>query len=230
MITIDMKYINKQIALEPQTLTLYRNTTPNANYKGFVDTDSLLKQALLNEQGYLCGYCMKKIPEANGKYVSVEHYISQEKHVDSNLTELRHSQSSLRYNNMLAVCVNNGIHCDKSRGNIPFKVLNPHHISCEQRITYSLTDKVESKNNVSVDFDIELLKLNCQNLKELRGFFWLEAKEKLKRKHPKGTWTKQIIETERQIYIDKKAGKYKAFCNYIIFRFNHLLSLPKYSK
>lgn len=230
MITIDMKYINKQIALEPQTLALYRNTTPNANYKGFVDTDSLLKQALLLEQGYLCGYCMKKIPEANGKYVSVEHYISQEKHADSNLTALRHKLFSLRYNNMLAVCVNNGLHCDKSRGNIPFKVLNPHHNLCEQRVKYTLADKVESKNNVSVDFDIDLLKLNCQVLKELRSVFWIEAKEKLKKKHPKGAWTKNIIETERQFYIDKKSGKYKAFCNYIIFRFNHLLSLPKYSK
>ena len=225
-----MKYINKDIRSEPATLNIYRNTTPDASYNGFVDTYGLLKRALLTEQGFLCGYCMKLIPYADGRFTSVEHYISQKKHENSNYTLVQHKTHSLRYNNMLAVCKNNGKHCDESRGNIPFKILNPHNKICETHIKYTLSGKIESRNNPLVDFDIEILKLNCQSLKDLRSEFWETAKNKLITKHPKGTWSKNIIELERQHYIERQSGKHRAFCNYIIFRFNHLLSLPKYQQ
>lgn len=56
-----MKYIEKKISNEPKTLKDYRDTTPNASYDGFGDTDNLLKKALLEEQGHICAYCMKRI-------------------------------------------------------------------------------------------------------------------------------------------------------------------------
>ncbi|SMC59307.1 HNH endonuclease family protein [Moheibacter sediminis] len=223
-----MKYIQKKIVLEPNTLRDYRNNTPEPkSYKGFGDTDKKLKKALLNEQGYLCGYCMKKIVDE--KYVSVEHYISQEKHVDSPHSEAYHKRLSLIYNNMIGVCINNGEHCDKSRGNIPFRILNPHQNVCESLITYNLIGEVVDRNNSNVAYDIELLKLNCQPLKELRINLWEDAKTKLIAKHSKVTWTKKILETEKQFYTEKSNGKYSAFCNYIIFRFNELIKQPKYN-
>jgi len=222
-----MKYINKQIQNEPETLRNYRNTTPDASYIGFVDTDDLLIKALLHEQGHLCGYCMKRIKKATS--ASVEHYISQKKHPSSAYSVQQHKTNSLLYPNMLAVCVNDGKHCDKSRGNIPFRILNPHHISCEQLIQYTIDGDIKSHQNVDVSTDIETLKLNCQPVKDSRNEFWKKAKEKLKEKHPKGMWTRAILEAERQQYIDKTNGKYEAYCNYIVYHFNRLLSLPKYN-
>lgn len=226
-----MKYIQKKISLEPNTLRDYRNNTPDPkSYDGFGDTDNKLKTALLIEQGYLCGYCMKKLRDDND--ISVEHYISQKKHADSPFSTLKHKRMSLIYNNMIGVCINNGEHCDKSRGNTPLKILNPHNRICENLINYNLEGKVIEKKcskSHDIEYDIELLKLNCPSLKDLRIALWDDAKRKLINKHPKRTWTKKIIETEKQIYIDKHNGKYKSFCNYIIFRFNELLKLPKYN-
>lgn len=222
-----MKYINKQIALEPQTLAIYRNTTPNATYLGFGDTGSVLKNALLIEQGYLCAYCMKKLPDSN--FVSVEHYIAREKHISSPFTQSKHDKKSLLFTNMLGVCKNNGIHCDKKRGNVSLKILNPHDKNCETLVQYTLDGRIKVENNGKVKFDADLLQLNCQIVKDSREHFWEEAKAKLIAKYPKVTWTKKILETEKQIYISKSNGKFKAYCNYIIFKFNHLLNQPKYN-
>jgi len=221
-----MKYIKKNLRLEPKSLIKYRKTTQNATYKGFSDTDGLLKKALLKEQGYLCGYCMKRLLDE--KDCSVEHYISQIRHPDSKYKQKKHKEKSLVYNNMIAVCLNDGEHCDKSRGNIPFKILNPHNNSCENYIKYTKQGKIKSRENEKVDFDLDTLKLNCQTLTDARIEFWEKAKDKFIGKHPLGTWTKKLLNVEKQIYIEKKDDKYKAFNNYIVFRFNELIKLPKY--
>ena len=46
-----MKHIDKNINNAPESLRLYRNTTPNARYNG--DTGGI-RLALLKEQGYIC--------------------------------------------------------------------------------------------------------------------------------------------------------------------------------
>ncbi len=79
-----MKYIEKKIGNEPKTLKSYRDTTPEASFKGFTDTDHLLKKALLAEQGHICAYCMQRISlKLNAKHkprIEVEHILSQENH------------------------------------------------------------------------------------------------------------------------------------------------------
>ncbi|MCF2598074.1 hypothetical protein I6E10_04830 [Phocaeicola barnesiae] len=50
-----MRKIQKQP--EPREWTEYR-LTPGAHY----EASSELRQALLEEQGYLCAYCMRRIP------------------------------------------------------------------------------------------------------------------------------------------------------------------------
>ena len=61
-----MKYIQKNIKNEPDTLKAYRST-PNATYTGFADTRQLLKTALCKEQGYICCYCMRRIEPKQGR-------------------------------------------------------------------------------------------------------------------------------------------------------------------
>src|SRR5690606_4757453 len=122
-----MKYIPKDIKNEPTELRNYRISTPNATYKGYIDTikdDNKerypLREALLKEQGYICAYCMGYISilerNENGKpKIEVEHFKPQSKYPNLDL----------RYENLLGVC--NGLsftypdndavhHCDKTNG------------------------------------------------------------------------------------------------------------------
>ena len=126
-----MKHIKKN-QNEPSTLKDYRTTTPNATYRGFVDTGHLLKKALLLEQGHLCAYCMGRISiklnQDNKPRIEVEHYSSQNERPDLDLI----------YKNMLGVC--NGItqqkkeHCDKSKKYKSLRALNPLNKNVETLI------------------------------------------------------------------------------------------------
>ena len=53
-----------------------------------------LRTSLLEEQGYICAYCMKKLEDDFSK-VKIEHYIA------------RNEENQLDYNNLLAVCKGN---------------------------------------------------------------------------------------------------------------------------
>ena len=57
-----MRQISKRV--EPKSLTQHRANKP-AYYEGlpFAAKDEL-RQTLLSEQGHLCCYCLKRIPEA----------------------------------------------------------------------------------------------------------------------------------------------------------------------
>lgn len=224
-----MKYIKKN-GTEPKTLKEYRQTTPNAIYKGFIDTDQKLKKALLKEQKYICAYCMRAIDLDT---VSVEHYISQKKHKDSPYSIEKHKQLSLEYRNMLGVCVNNGEHCDKTRMNTPFRRLNPLKPECEKLLTYSFSGRISAiTDNEDVSFDIELLKLNCDFLKNNRLTILEAAKNIFIKEHPRGTWTKKMLKKEAEKYrqpINRKGiAKFKPFCNYIAWYFNELSKNSKY--
>lgn len=82
-----------------------------------------LLEPLLEEQGYLCAYCMCRIGTADNPG-TIEHLVPQ--HPDS---ELGDDALSLSYANMVAVCDGReGLTCDKHRGNTPMKVdpTRPH--------------------------------------------------------------------------------------------------------
>ncbi|MGI6501668.1 MAG: hypothetical protein ACOX1S_12520 [Anaerostipes sp.] len=83
-----MIYIEKKS--EPTSLRLQRET-PGADFDS-LDKRSLRK-SLLEEQGYLCAYCMKRIRE--DKSVKIEHY------------HARNSENQMDYENLLAVCTGN---------------------------------------------------------------------------------------------------------------------------
>jgi len=142
-----MKYIEKKMNNEPRSLRTYRST-PGAAYDSCNKTD--IREALLNEQGYLCAYCMRRI---KSKTTDIEHYLAQ-----SNDPKLK-----LNYRNMLGVCnVSEGMpskeqHCDKSRGNQILSI-NPLGKGCENEIKYGSDGEIYSGNS-SVNHDLNI-KLN----------------------------------------------------------------------
>lgn len=76
-----MRKINKNP--EPKEWTSYR-LTPGADYKAIPE----LRRALLEEQGYICAYCMRRIPvkDSNSNETSrIEHILCRGKHDDEKL-------------------------------------------------------------------------------------------------------------------------------------------------
>lgn len=74
-----MRKIIKQS--EPKEWMVYRRFTPEADY----EANPELRKSLLEEQGYICAYCMRRIPvrDKNSNETSrIEHILSREKHPD----------------------------------------------------------------------------------------------------------------------------------------------------
>lgn len=223
-----MIYIDKSTAKEPDTLKSYRETTPNASYKEFSDTDQELKKSLLLHQKGVCAYCMQRINLKLNKYnklqIEVEHIKSQEKF----------PVQSLNYENMIGVCNGNskGIeHCDKSKKSLELNKLCPTLKNCESLITYSRSGEIKSTtNDQQIETDINtLLNLNNQRLIEFRRNMIDLIIKLLSQKYPRKTWTKKILQKE----IDRhsgtnKNGDYWEFRNFIIWFLTDLKKKPKY--
>lgn len=210
-----MKYIQK--GKEPSTLKIYRETTQNASYKGFVDTGQALKKSLLKEQGYICAYCMKRISlkknALNKPSVEVEHFLSQKKRSDLDLD----------YQNMLGVC--NGFlfgvaHCDKSKAEELLQKINTLKLTVEKLVTYSSNGKIQSvtEDKIVINDLEQLLNLNNQHLIEARRNTIDDAKERMKQKYPIGTWTKALIDKEIVFWKSKdKNDRFRPFCQIAIW-------------
>jgi uncharacterized protein (TIGR02646 family) len=87
-----MKWIEKNLKNEPKSLRLHRQKSVS-NYDNYAEKDDL-RRALLEEQGYLCCYCMSRIQTPTQDKMKIEHFQSQHE-----FPELQ-----LNFNNLLASC------------------------------------------------------------------------------------------------------------------------------
>lgn len=219
-----MRYI-KDRNKEPKELTEYRRT-PGVVYDDLGgDKKSIIRESLLDEQGYICAYCMGKIDMES---CSIEHYISQSRHQDSPFSEGEHRRQSLLYSNMLGVCKNNAEHCDKKRGNIPLEILDPHDPSCEELITYEFDGSIvpAGRETDKVQKDIDSLGLDCDKLVKLRKAVWDDIWERFKKKNEKKMWSKELFLEQASKYREKQRKrhgifKYHAYCNFIAWFFEY---------
>lgn len=219
-----MKYINKRNK-EPKELTEYREGTPGVTYDDLgKERKDIIRNSLLDEQGYICAYCMGRI-DINS--CTIEHYISQTRHDDSPFTEEEHKRQSLLYSNMYGVCVNDCKHCDKSRGNTPLEILDPHQQTCEELITYSLGGNIVSVGHEieKVDKDILTLGLDCETLIKARNATWDDVWKRFKQEHKKEEWTKELFLKYAERYRNKERRRkglmFHAYCNYIAWYFEY---------
>lgn len=116
-----MRKINK--GTEPREWIEHRNT-PGADY----EATPVLRESLLDEQGYICAYCMRRIPnkdKTEKETSKIEHILSRDNHDDKKLW----------YSNMAICCPGaisgSGIkvcHCDKKKDNedITFDLYSDH--------------------------------------------------------------------------------------------------------
>lgn len=154
---------------EPEKLLRYRQQI-GASYEDMEpDVKSELLKKLLKEQGHICAYCMRRIPETRTlpegvAPVTIEHWLPR------NLDSGEDFGQGLDYKNMFAVCSGNrgcgnknGLTCDASRGNQHIKV-NPCDARTLRGITYTSSGRIQS-SDPEIDEDLnDRLNLNSENL------------------------------------------------------------------
>lgn len=153
-----MLYIKKQN--EPNQLIVEKQKGLRSYGELSSTTKLAIKESLLQEQGYLCAYCMQRI---NIKDATIEHYVAQ-----NTVNGEKDISLSISYGNMLAVCGCNiktakrksELICDKHKGNIALKV-NPLNAQSIQKICYKADGTIYS-NDVDIQKDLnETLNFNC---------------------------------------------------------------------
>lgn len=143
--------INKSRQNEPRSWINYRRT-PGVEYQASED----LRNALLREQGYICAYCMRRIPTKDPD-------TPEESHIEHIKCIHNHQGLQLDYRNMVICCPGNidgNEHCDRSKhnSNISFDLFDA---LLQNSISYSFRTGEIKSNNVVWNNEInEILNLN----------------------------------------------------------------------
>lgn len=202
-----------------------------------------LLKALLEEQDYICAYCMQKINETNS---TIEHIIGQS-FIDEYQNKLG-EENQLNYDNLLAVCegksCKNDLHCDKSRAiyqkNRPLYA-NPLENRIIQNIKFSETGMIYYKDFIEIEeivklknhneldedsnikYDLQkVLNLNCGNLKQKR----ISLIHALKR-FTKDWSNQERIKKELDKYLSKSNNKYEELSQVAIYFLSKKLKAKK---
>lgn len=209
-----MIYIKKQP--EPHSLTEYKKQS-NAYYDGFRNKNDI-REKLLEEQGYLCAYCMRRIPNIDS--CTIEHYKPQ---------QLCSASEALDYNNMLGVCkINRNTRkqfqtCDSHRGSVPL-VVNPLNAVSVSRIAYDERTGIIYSENKQINHDLnDTLNLNCAESRlQINRRASLEAFKQYLTKHKSnGTWHQQFLFKFCEMYCSKDSNnQYREYLGIILWYIN----------
>lgn len=191
---------------EPAAWKAHRDT-PGADFDAIPE----LKEALLNEQGYLCCYCMNGIKEGNMK---VEHYKPR-----SIYPELK-----MDYMNLFATCKGNFCaekHCDTKKQNTELSIhpADPRN-NCEEIVGYRSNGLLTYPDQYKKDIE-ETLNLNNSILVSNRkGALYGAALALKKIGYKKGSIQKLI----NQYNTKNPEGEFYPYCNAILWLLNKKLS------
>lgn len=203
-----MKLINKNN--EPASLIKHR-ASKHASFDNLYKDD--VRVSLLNEQGHICCYCMKRIPEANIQpSTKIEHFKCQDNYKDE----------ELNYKNMLLACSGNQGSpeqlqtCDTYKGNKDLS-FNPSNKSrnIEKLIKYKANGEIYSTDETLNEELEKVLNLNIRTLKENRRLIYEEIRNKIRNKGKKlgnKTISKQFLENEKSKLLTLKSERYREFC------------------
>ena len=208
-----MRFIQKNS--EPESLTQYKKQS-GAYYDGYDKKDDV-REALLKEQGYLCGYCMKRLESCD--QVKIEHVVPQSKLVED-------EKAALNYHIMLGDCYGNEGHprreltCDAHRGNDDLTV-NPFSETSIGLIKYRSDGTIYSED-AEINKDLNsTLNLNYNGsgvyLKENRKEVLLACKNKLKEMKSQGCWSRKMLQRMLEEYESPGAdGKLKPYSGIVV--------------
>lgn len=218
-----MKAITK--GHEPVSLTEHRANKPSF-YENLPKDDT--RNSLLTEQGHICCYCMRRIPES-GKIPGskIEHFLCQDDH----------SQEELNYGNMLLACLGNEGSpkrlqtCDTKKGKLSLT-----HSPCNQArniealIKYKPNGEIYSSDQT---FNAELetvLNLNVKNLIDNRRVIYEEVQNRIRvegKRQGNTALKKSFLESEKAKLLSLNGGKYSPFCMVGVYVINKKLDKIK---
>lgn len=197
----------------PKKFVEFKKQNPQAHFDDIPsDIKAILRTSLLQEQGYLCAYCMCRLND-NYNEVKIEHY------------QPRTNDNELDYNNLLAVCTGNSTnnepchqHCDTKKGDAILHI-DPQKIEHIKQLSYSNDGTILAKDNPIFTHDLdETLNLNDNYghlkenrrrvLKALTDFIYYKFKDKPARI----AFAKQKL----NFYSTMTDGKFPAYCGILI--------------
>jgi uncharacterized protein (TIGR02646 family) len=193
---------------EPNKLLEYRNTV-DASYRNMLtDVKDVIRKQLLEEQGYLCIYCLSRIPQKN-RQIKIEHFLPES---GETLSE------ELSYKNLFAVCDGNegspfpDQHCDTRKGNRLIS-LNPLDENVERQFVYEQSGYLRAKDEgkqVEVD---DILNLNINTLVNSRKKLIEGTRKHLLKIKKQGIWSNQLLQKEiDKLYEKNSEGKFVPYC------------------
>lgn len=191
-----MRHITK--TTPPQEFLEYKET-PGVSFDGLSgETKKALRQRLLEDQGYICCYCGRRI--INNEHTKIEHIKCQE----------NNDESSLDFKNMLASCdggdndrsigVKHQLHCDARKGNrdIP---LSPLDDEIENVLSFFEDGTVKGKGEIGREL-VRVLGLDAKFLNTERR----NAIEQYELRFPEN------LEYEMSLLNQKDNGYFDEFC------------------
>lgn len=203
-----MKAISK--ANEPVSLTQHRANKPS--FYANLSKDET-RASLLSEQGYICCYCMRRIPESKkNPGTKIEHFLCQDDH----------SNEELNYGNMLLACLGNEGSperlqtCDTKKGKSSL-TYSPSNVdrNIEELIKYKSNGEIYSSDDT---FNTELehvLNLNVKSLKDNRRVIYEEVQNRIVLEGKKKGSTalqKKFLQTEKNKLLTLHSGKFSEYC------------------
>ncbi|WP_294280684.1 retron system putative HNH endonuclease [uncultured Chryseobacterium sp.] len=183
-------------------------------------TKEELKQNLLSEQGHICCYCMRRIPEKSSPYMKVEHFKCQDHFQDLQLD----------YKNLLGACTGNEGHpkklqtCDTQKANEALTI-NPLNTnpSCETLFKFNSEGEMSSiSDDETIDKQINaILNLNMQSLKDARKEVYYVVQERVRAESKRTKKDKpaflRFLNQELQMWQSKTDGKFRPYCLVAIY-------------
>lgn len=183
-------------------------------------TKEELRQSLLSEQGHLCCYCLKRIPEHSSPYMKIEHYKCQD-----NFNALQ-----LTYSNLFGACTGNEGQpkikqtCDTKKGNadITINLISTLPI-CETLFKYNADGEISSiSDNADINRQLnEILNLNMQTLKDGRSEIYLEVQERVRLESKKAKKDKvsfvKFLDQEKRKWLERSDNKHRPYCSVAVY-------------
>ena len=204
-----MKYIKK--TFPPTSLEKYK-TIERACYDDMPpETKDEVRNSLINEQGWLCCYC--------GKRIVPDHLSVIEHLLPKGIPQFSHLQ--LEYGNLLCSCDGGENdrkgktktekrefpqHCDDKKNNAILKI-TPLDNNCEEHFSYDEEGNIYGDNS-EADDAINVLGLDCSTLTHLRQ---AAIEPYVKYEASKSEWL-EIIEDMKQLH----NGQFRPFCFAVI--------------
>lgn len=120
-----------------------------------------LRRILLEDQGYICCYCQKRIPEKLLPKSKIEHFLCQE----------HNKEKTFDYRNLFIACtgqIGNVDTCDTLKGSKPLNFIDLLNPNISATIKYTKNGLIYS-NDQDINHEINnILNLNDQNLRNSR--------------------------------------------------------------